>query len=314
MKFSIVLPTYNVSKYIERALLSCLNQTYENIEIIVVDDCGIDDSIQKAEYLSKHESKIKIIKNPRNMGTFHARRIGVENASGDYILFLDPDDELKKNALHLILEDLSDNEDIILSGVENYPAKKLYQTKTIIPKLSEKTLNYKNTNRLLSIKAFNFGTAGKIFKTDILISAYKNLNVPDTLRLIFAEDLLLFSELINVSSKVCIVNEITYIYHKNNDSITQVEDQESLNMKLKQVEFCKNLILQRASDNKEKEYIYLSVANRLILAKKKLELKLSNSFYFNFNNYLFITFKTKSFKYLIKMIIYTLSIKKIKKT
>lgn len=54
--------------------------------------------------IAKNDNRIKIIYNPKNMGTYHARRIGVENASGEYIVFLDPDDELEKDLLELVYE------------------------------------------------------------------------------------------------------------------------------------------------------------------------------------------------------------------
>jgi len=99
---SIVLPVYNVGKYIERSLLSCMGQTCSGIEIIVVDDCGHDDSIEQAERLAQKDQRIKIVRNKENMGTYHARRIGVENSTGEYILFLDPDDELRLEAVDKI--------------------------------------------------------------------------------------------------------------------------------------------------------------------------------------------------------------------
>ncbi|WP_279434198.1 glycosyltransferase family 2 protein [Campylobacter volucris] len=93
-QISIILPTYNVEKYIARALDSCINQTYKNIEIIVVDDCGSDKSIDIAkEYASKDE-RIKIIHNKENLKLLRARYEGVKVANSPYIMFLDPDDYL----------------------------------------------------------------------------------------------------------------------------------------------------------------------------------------------------------------------------
>src|SRR5690625_5014110 len=96
---SIVLPTYNVEKYIKRCVESLLNQTVNNYEIIFVDDKGNDNSIKIINPYVKKHNNIKIITNEKNLGTFHSRRIGVNNAKGKYVIFIDPDDEIEKNFL-----------------------------------------------------------------------------------------------------------------------------------------------------------------------------------------------------------------------
>src|SRR5690625_2894153 len=91
---SIVLQTYNVAKYIERCIRSLARQDYKCFEIIVVDDCGHDDSIKRVKHLQKRINNNKIVSNKKNLGTYHARRVGAEHAQGEYIIFLDPDDEM----------------------------------------------------------------------------------------------------------------------------------------------------------------------------------------------------------------------------
>ncbi|EAL0983265.1 glycosyltransferase family 2 protein, partial [Campylobacter jejuni] len=77
-KISIILPTFNVEKYIAKALESCINQSFKDIEIIVVDDCGSDKSIDIAKEYAKKDERIKIIHNEENLGTFAARNNGVK--------------------------------------------------------------------------------------------------------------------------------------------------------------------------------------------------------------------------------------------
>lgn len=89
---SIIVPVYNVSAYIEKCLNSLINQSLKDIEIIVVDDCGIDDSMAKVEMISKQDNRIKIIKNPTNIGLSESRNNGLKIAKGKYIAFLDSDD------------------------------------------------------------------------------------------------------------------------------------------------------------------------------------------------------------------------------
>ncbi len=93
--FSIIIPTYNVERYIARCLESCINQTFSDIEILVVDDCGSDDSIKIAQSFADKDSRIRIIHNPRNLGLFGARLSGEKEARGEYILPLDSDDYIE---------------------------------------------------------------------------------------------------------------------------------------------------------------------------------------------------------------------------
>ena len=91
---SIIIPTFNVESYIARCLESCINQTLHDIEILIIDDCGSDDSIAIARDYAKKDSRIKIIHNPRNLGLFRSRTAGEKQARGAYILSLDGDDYL----------------------------------------------------------------------------------------------------------------------------------------------------------------------------------------------------------------------------
>ena len=87
---SVIVPTHNVSKFIKETMLSILNQTYDNLEVIIIDDSSNDDTVEKV--LEFKDPRIKIIKNTKNMGPAYSRNIGIKEATGDYIAFLDSDD------------------------------------------------------------------------------------------------------------------------------------------------------------------------------------------------------------------------------
>ena len=91
-KVSIIIPVYNVERYISECLESCIKQTLKDIEIIIVDDCGSDKSIDIVKEYAKKDSRIKIIKNNQNKGLFLARCEGLKSATGKYIISLDSDD------------------------------------------------------------------------------------------------------------------------------------------------------------------------------------------------------------------------------
>lgn len=99
VKYSVVIPLYNKAEYISRTLKSVLAQSFQNFEVIVVDDGSRDDSLKIARQTDS--DKVRVIAQ-ENQGTAVARNTGIEHASGEYIAFLDADDEWKSNYLETI--------------------------------------------------------------------------------------------------------------------------------------------------------------------------------------------------------------------
>ena len=120
LRFTVAICSYNIEKYIERAIKSVLNQEYENYEVIVVDDCSQDNTV---EIIKKYESnKLKFFSTEKNSGTAAAsRNISIEKARGEYIIFLDGDDTLYDNkTLQKIDQELgNDTPDIMYLGFED---------------------------------------------------------------------------------------------------------------------------------------------------------------------------------------------------
>ena len=120
LRFTVAICSYNIEKYIERAIKSVLNQDYENYEVIVVDDCSQDNTV---EIIKKYESnKLKFFSTEKNSGTAAAsRNISIEKARGEYIIFLDGDDTLYDNkTLQKIDQELgNDTPDIMYLGFED---------------------------------------------------------------------------------------------------------------------------------------------------------------------------------------------------
>jgi glycosyltransferase involved in cell wall biosynthesis len=115
MKFSIVIPVYNVEKYLEQCLNSVLNQSYNDpYEVICVNDGSTDSSLAILRDYEKHYQYLKII-DTKNGGTASARNIGLENAAGEYVWFVDSDDWIAENSLQIIENQLK-NEDLDVLG------------------------------------------------------------------------------------------------------------------------------------------------------------------------------------------------------
>lgn len=103
-KISIIIPVYNREKYIDKCLNSIVSQTYKNIEIICVDDCSTDNSLDILRKYEIKDHRIKIIALANNGGVSHARNTGIKCATGDYIAFVDSDDTVDKNMFFEMVE------------------------------------------------------------------------------------------------------------------------------------------------------------------------------------------------------------------
>ena len=97
MKISVIIPAYNSSKFIKRVVTSVLLQTYENFELIIVDDCSTDNTVELVESFA--DKRIKIVKHQHNTGAGVARQSGLKAATGEFIMFIDSDDYVKDDFL-----------------------------------------------------------------------------------------------------------------------------------------------------------------------------------------------------------------------
>ncbi len=119
-KISVIIPAYNSEKYIERCLNSIINQSYRNIEIIVVDDCSTDTTSYIIQKFCKLDNRIRHIKLPANKGVGYARNIGIKNATGEYLGFVDSDDWIDSNMYSNLIEACqTNNTDIALCSIVN---------------------------------------------------------------------------------------------------------------------------------------------------------------------------------------------------
>lgn len=118
LKVSVIVPVYNVSEYIVRCWDSIKNQSYKNLEVLFVDDCGTDDSIAKLEacIASVEEGDVKILHHARNRGLSAARNTGLEVATGDYVYFLDSDDDITSDCIKSLVAPLSERKYDLIIG------------------------------------------------------------------------------------------------------------------------------------------------------------------------------------------------------
>ena len=123
-QISIIVPVYNVEKYISECIESLLNQDYSNIEIILVDDGSVDSSGEICEQYAKKYEDIKVI-HQENSGLSAARNTGITQATGDYLLYVDSDDYIEKNSISKIVAEMNSSEKevdvVFLEAIKVFP-------------------------------------------------------------------------------------------------------------------------------------------------------------------------------------------------
>ena len=128
---SIIVPIYNVQKYLDRCMKTLLNQTYRNIEIILVDDESPDECPKMCEEYTKIDQRVKVI-HKKNGGLGFARNSGLEIAQGKYIIFVDSDDYVTENMCHLLYEAAKKYEaDVVYGGIFYADGEKIKESKVV---------------------------------------------------------------------------------------------------------------------------------------------------------------------------------------
>ena len=115
LKISIIVPVYNSEKYLKDCLDSCISQTLSDIEIICVDDCSTDNSLEILEEYKTKDSRVKVFYHETNKKQGAARNTGIKNAAGEYIWFIDSDDFIDKNACQLLYDTIKKHNVDLLS-------------------------------------------------------------------------------------------------------------------------------------------------------------------------------------------------------
>lgn len=206
MKISIVTTIYNVEKYIEKCLTSLVNQTYKDIEIILVNDCTPDSSM---EIVAKFDdNRIKIINHDQNAGAGWARRTGIAAATGDYIITVDGDDYISEDFIEALVKGAKETKADIVSGGITYIMEDAYhEIKRFFPHVStgmQKFTDYSNQKIVF--------LANKIIKRSLYDL------VPYSTRR-FCEDTPVVLPLLYYANSVAYVDNQGYYYLQHSESL-----------------------------------------------------------------------------------------------
>lgn len=210
-EISIIVPVYNVEKYLKKCIDSILNQTFTDFELILVDDGSTDNSVAICDKYVNMDNRIKVI-HKENCGVSAARNTGVESAIGNYIGFVDNDDYIDKDMYELLYNDIiSEGADISICGMyECFKDKMTKQSKV------EGRYVFNNIEALKEVmesKIFSVNPVNKLYKKDL----FKGLKYPDGK---LSEDAFITPLLIMKAKKVVFNSEAKYYYVRRMESIT----------------------------------------------------------------------------------------------
>ena len=210
---SIIIPVYNVEQYIKDTVKSVQNQTYECVEIMLIDDGSIDNSGAVCDELAKSDNRIKVI-HQKNMGVTKARKHGIEASTGEWIVFLDGDDQLLPTAIEYFVETaLAKNVDI----VQTPNIRVCGSTQTLNRMGAKGKYDKKGYLSLLVNKKITGGIGGKIIRKSLFDS--ETLNIPEGIT--HNEDMLMNLRLSrHLNSIYCNPQNGYYLYFKRDSSAT----------------------------------------------------------------------------------------------
>lgn len=225
---SVILPVYNVEKYINRCIESIINQTYKNLEIILIDDGSTDSCPQICDEWGKRDNRIKVV-HKKNSGLGMARNTGINNALGEYICFFDSDDYIAVNAIEKLYKVLKEyNADVVCFGFGN--VDKNGNIRKLVPNIQKKLYKYDDViNEFLpeliapnpktkSKPKFRMSAWSAIYSMEVIRkSGWKFVSE----REIISEDVYSLLILYKNVSSVAILPEPLYFYCENDASLTR---------------------------------------------------------------------------------------------
>ena len=203
------MPVYNASKYLDRSINSVLNQTYDNLEIIIVDDSSTDNSKDIIKKYASKDSRIRPIYSEMNQGVSKSRNLGLNVLTGDYVFFMDADDYITKNAIEIMINkcikynaDVVDSYHLIISGNKTFLESK--------PLKEDLIMGDKSNIEMLTKATY---ITGKLIDSQLV----KNLLFDVNLRRY--EDLVFEHQLKLKLKNYVLITDIVYYYYQVPDSL-----------------------------------------------------------------------------------------------
>lgn len=307
---SIIIPAYNAEKKLGECIESIEAQTYRNIEIIIINDGSKDNTkIICSEKADKYNNIIVI--NQENKGVSLTRNVGIDKATGDYIMFVDSDDFIEKNMLESMLK--KNEYDLVISNYKKYYNKnRIINNEAIVNKEYSKSTFLKEFWTLYNANLIN-SPCFRLYKNDII----KNENIRFNSNYELGEDLIFNLEYIDKCERISVINEYLYNYRYSEQSLTTKYRENYLEIQYELIEYIRNFLVKNnaLNENHKKNLekltcdVIISAIQNLFLKSSKLtnkEKKLKLNEYLKlkeieyFNN---VCYKEKRLKLMSKLIL-----------
>lgn len=245
IKVSIIIPAYNIEKYIGRCLDSCINQTFRDIEIIVVNDGSTDNTLSVIQAYSKNDNRIKIV-DKKNSGSSEARLSGFEISRGEYVLFIDGDDWIDNRTIEILNNKVEEYKyDIVIyKYLLKYDDGK-----------EEKVLSYKDIDdnghdllNLLFTCKVPISIWSKFIRRNFIIE--NNIEFPK--KISCGEDLAFVCTLAMYKPKFSILDDYLYYYYQRYGSLDNEINNKSIEI-TEATKFVKNNLIRKNLYDEYKE-------------------------------------------------------------
>ena len=225
---TVVLPVYNVEKYLNRCIKSVVNQSYKNLEIILVDDGSPDGCPKLCDRWAQKDSRIKVV-HKKNAGLGYARNTGIDNATGEYICFFDSDDYIALDAIEKAVKLAKNSRADIVNFGFCYVDDGGMTGRCIIPQMPKSIYEGKDVQNIFLPELIS-PDIKKGFSSNLWMSAWTNVYSMEIIlnnkwkfiseREIISEDIYSLLNLYKYVNKVAILSEALYFYCENGTSLT----------------------------------------------------------------------------------------------
>ena len=263
-KVSIIVPIYNVEQYLEECINSILNQTYNNIEVLLVDDCATDKSGDIAKQFEEKDSRCKYIKREKNGGLSAARNTGIKNATGDFLCFIDSDDWISDDYVQSMLElAKKDNSEIVVCDYYMVIEDRYEDGNSLIQ------IN-NNSTKEEKIAYIRNHACTKMFKKEFWLN--QGLMFPEDIKR--GEDMGVTIPLLTYANNISIINKNLYYYRQRVNSLSYKKERTKIDLSFYDKTF-QNML--KNSNTCYKEEIEYHAIMEMIYGKTMLMIKHSYS-------------------------------------
>lgn len=236
---SIIMPVYNKEKYVKKSIQSILDQTFTDYELIIVNDGSTDESLTICQ--SFQDSRIHLI-SVENGGVSIARNIGLDNAKGDYITFIDADDYIASNFLEKLYVE---NADMVIGGLTKVNLK-YQEIDSLLPRLSG-NISIKKVTKNFYQEQLDTGIYGFVASKIVRRQIVEDNHIRFDINIKLAEDYDFFLKVYSYIDSIFFIGECLYYY-------VQETSNSAISMKDSQIDFLEQIKLQ----DKTKDFLVLN--------------------------------------------------------